>query len=61
MGRRAQRKITRARKIERSGIQDLHDPRRGIWVTYDMMGPDAKAAVDRIFKDRDRAEQIANA
>jgi len=61
MGRRAQRKLTRARKIERSDTKDLHDPRAGIWVTYDMFGPETKAAADRVFKDRDHAEKIANA
>jgi len=60
MGRRSQRRITRARKIERSEVKDIHDPRAGIWVTYDMFGPDTKAAADRVFKDREHAEKIAN-
>ena len=60
MGRRSQRKLTRKIKIERSEIKDLHDPRRGIWATYDMFGPETKKAADRVFKDRDRAERIAN-
>ena len=61
MGRRAQRRITRARKIERSQIKELHDPRRDVYVTYDMFGPETKAAADRVFKDREHAEKIANA
>jgi len=61
MGRRAERKMTRRKKIERSGGVELHDPRRGIRVTYEMMGPYGKAAVDRVFKSRYSAEKIANA
>jgi hypothetical protein len=61
MGRRAQRKLTRARKVDGSQVKDLHDPRAGIWVTYEMFGPDTKAAADRVFKDREHAEKIANA
>jgi len=61
MGKRAERKITRKVKVARAGGVELHDPRRGIRVTYDMMGPYAKAAVDRIFKSHYSAEKIANA
>ena len=61
MGKRADRKITRKVKIERSGTGELHDPRRGIRVTYEMMGPYGKAAVDRVFKSHYSAEKIANA
>lgn len=61
MGRRGDRKVTRRVKVERSERQDLHDPRQGIRITYEMMGPEAKAAVDRVFKTKERAEEIANA
>jgi len=60
MGRRAGRKITREIKIARSQKKELHDPRENIQVTYDMMGPEAKKVIDRMFRDRSRAEYIAN-
>lgn len=60
MGKRKERKVTRRMKIERSEEKERHDPRKGIYVTYEMMGPDTKAVIDRMFRDRSRAEYIAN-
>lgn len=60
MGRRAGRKITREIRIARSQKKELHNPRENIHVTYDMMGPEAKKVIDRMFRDRSRAEYIAN-
>ncbi len=60
MGKGANKKKTRAVKIEESQEKELHDPRKGIYVTYEMFGPDTKMVVDRIFRDRRRAEYFAN-
>ena len=60
VGKRAGRKITREIKIERSQKKELHDPCENIHVTYDMMGPEAKKVIDRMFRDRSRGEYIAN-
>jgi len=57
---RVNRKEEREKSERKKKFESPSDPAEGIYVTYEMMSPDTKMVVDRIFRDRRRAEYIAN-